>query len=228
MANQTYQLAAESRELRGKKTGRLRRQGLVPAVLYGYNVQPTALQLDAHDFEITYRSTGKTTLVDLSLDGERAVRVFVHEVQRDPVTRGVRHIDFLAVNLNEALTAAVPVVLSGVAPAVHSGAGVLLRGVETLQVQARPADLPHEIQISVDGLEEVDQAIHVSDIPTADGYTILDPPEEMIVKVVMTRVEVEEAAEVEAEAAPAEEGSTEAAEVSDTATSDAAADGQQD
>lgn len=201
MANQTYQLAAQSRELRGKKMGRLRRSGLVPAVLYGYNVQPTAIQLDAHDFEITYRATGKTALVDLSLDSGRAVRVFVHDVQRDPVTRGVRHVDFLAVNLNEAITAAVPVVLTGIAPAVHNGTGVLLRGVESVQVQARPAELPHEIQVSVEGLADVDQAIHVSDLPTAEGYAILDSPGEVVAKIVMTRVEAEEEAEATQEPA---------------------------
>ena len=167
MSQETHVLAAARRELKRRKTRRLRREGLAPAVLYGYGVEPTSIQLDAKEFETMYRDAGRTSLVDLSIENGTPVRVFVQDVQRHPITQALRHVDFHAVNLRQEITTDVPVVLVGEPAAVHNNLGVLLHGLETVTVTALPADLPHQLEVSVEGLEAVDDAIHVSDLPVA-------------------------------------------------------------
>lgn len=203
MSQDNLTIIANRRQLLGKKAKRLRKQGVVPAVLYGYNVQPTNLQVNAREFELTYRNAGKTSLVSLNVEDARPVRVFVHEVQRHPITLAAQHIDFHAVNLREEISAEVPIVLHGEAPAVHNNIGVLLRGQETVTVHALPTELPHQIDVSVEGLEDVDQALHVSDIRIDGNYRIETDPEEMIVKIAHPQLEpeVDEVAEAGAAAA---------------------------
>lgn len=210
MSQETHPLAASVRELKGKKVRKLRAQGVVPAVLYGYQVVPASLQLSEKEFEATYKRVGKTTLVDLAVAEKRPVKVFVHDIQRHPVTRAVEHVDFLAVNLNRATEADVPVILIGESPAEHNGVGVLLRGAETLRVSALPANIPHQIEVSIEGLTELDQSITVADLTVDGDYSIVTYPEEMVVKVAAQQLERE--VEVVEEAEEAAEGEEEAAE----------------
>jgi large subunit ribosomal protein L25 len=215
MSHQNFALAAGRRELVGKKARQLRKQGLAPAVLYGYRVEPTNLQLDVKAFEAVYKDAGRTALVDLSIENGRPVRVFVQEVQRHPISQSLQHVDFHAVNLRQEITSEVPVVLVGEAPAVHNNVGVLLRGLETVTVHALPTELPQHVEVSIENLAEVDDAIHVSDIRVDGNYQITTEPAELIVKVTAPQLEPE------VEEAPAEE----AAEPEEGADTDAAGDG---
>ncbi|MDQ3856114.1 MAG: 50S ribosomal protein L25 [Chloroflexota bacterium] len=202
MSQETTGLEVSRREAVGKKVRRLRKQGYIPAVLYGYGVEPTKLQVRVKEFEAAYKAAGRTALVDLSIENTRPVKVFVQEVQRHPISQAAQHIDFHAVNLRQELSTDVPVVLVGEAPAVRNNLGVLLHGVQTVTVHALPADLPQQLEASVEGLEEVDQAIHVSDLPSDGKFQILTDPTELIAKIAAQQLEpeVEEIAEVEAAA----------------------------
>ncbi len=207
MSDQDYSLSVEEREAVGKKTRALRRSGLLPAALYGYGVEPTKVQLPAREFEAVYRHAGSTSLVDLKLGSRKPVKVFVHEVQRHPISRDVLHVDFLAVNLRQEVTTEVPVVLVGESPAVESNLGVLLRELETVTVRALPQDLPHQIEVPAERLAEVEDEITVGDLPTDGNYEILSDPAGLVAKIVPQRMELEEE-EVAAE--EAEEGGEEA------------------
>jgi large subunit ribosomal protein L25 len=210
MSQQEHVLSASRREIVGKKNKGLRKQGLVPAVLYGYGVEPTKLQMDAKSFELMYRDAGGTALVGLSVEDATPVQVFVQDVQRDPIKRTVRHVDFHAVNLRVEVTTDIPIALVGESPAVRNNVGLLLRGLDTVSVQALPADLPQQIEISVEGLAEVDDTIHVSDLPSDGKYQILTDPAEMLVKI--TPQEIDAEAEDAAAAEAVEEEAPEATE----------------
>lgn len=205
MSHETYALAAAKREVVGKKSRRLRRQGKVPAVLYGFGVEATNLQLDAKEFEAVYRDAGRTALVDVSVDTGRPVRVFVQDVQRHPISQVLYHVDFHAVNLRREITTDVPIVLTGEAPAVHNNEGVLLRGLETVSVTALPTELPQQIEVSIESLEALDDTIHVSDLPQSGDYQIMTEPTEMVARITAQQLEpeVEEAAEVTEDGAEA-------------------------
>jgi large subunit ribosomal protein L25 len=209
----TFSIVAEPRELTGKRNGRLRRKRLIPGVLYGYNVQPQNVQVAQLDFERTYLRAGSTTLVDLSIgEGGKPRKVFIHDVQRNPINHVPMHIDFMAINLTEEMTVNVQLVLVGESPIVHNREGVLLHHTEHITLRSLPANIPQLIEVDISGLTEVDQAIHVSDLELPENVTLLSSPEEMVVKITEVRVTEEEVEEAEAEAAAEAEAEGDATE----------------
>ncbi len=188
MSHQTYTLGAARREFTGRKARRLRKEGVAPAVLYGYRVEPTNLQLDIKEFEAIYRQAGQSALVDLMIADGRPVRVFVQEVQRHPISQALLHVDFHAVNLRQEITSEVPVVLVG-----------------TVTVHALPTELPPHLDVSIESLQEVDEAIHVSDLPTSGSFQITTDPSELVVKITAVQLEPEAEEVAEEEAAEGEQ-----------------------
>lgn len=216
----SIELQATSRDERGSHNKPLRRDGKVPAVLYGHKVSPRAIVADATVLERVWMRAGRTHLIDLSVDGGRAQKVLVRELQIDPRTNRAIHADFFAVNLREKLTAEVPVVITGESPAVvDTKVGTLQQLVQTLRIECLPADLPAQFSVDVSGLVDIDQGVHVRDIALPDGVALVHvDPDELVVKVTALRiVEEEEPAAAEAEAAEGEaaegegEGGAEAA-----------------
>jgi large subunit ribosomal protein L25 len=204
----TIDLPARTREQRGSHNKPLRREGLVPAVLYGHNVEPRAITTQAAVLHKVWMRAGRTQLIDLSVDGARAQKVLVREMQIDPRTNRPIHADFFAVNLREKLTADVPVVITGESPAVvDAKVGTLQQLINTLRIECLPADLPSQFSVDVSGLVEIDSGVHVRDIQLPEGVALVHiDPDELVVKVAALRI-VEE----EPEVAPAE-GEAEAAE----------------
>src|SRR6185312_4989549 len=118
MATARATLAAEHRELTGKKVARLRHAGRLPAVVYGHGIDSSSVSIDAHDFEQLRRHSGPNALVDLSVDGEKAQPVLIHGIQVHPVTRRPLHVDLYVVRMTEELTVDVPLVPTGTSSAV--------------------------------------------------------------------------------------------------------------
>jgi len=225
MANEhkVYELTVEPRTVIGKQSRQLRRQDLVPAVVYGPDIDPQSIQVPIKELERVYLRAGNITLIDLKVgEGTASRKVFIHNVQRNPVNHGLMHVDFLEVNLREEMTASVPINLVGEAPAVHRNEGLLLTALDHVQVRALPMDLPPGLDLDISSLEEVDQALHVSDLTIPDKVTLLTAEDEMVVKI--TSLPVEEVEEVE-EAEEAEEG--EAAEGGEEGESAEAAGGSE-
>ena len=177
-------LKATSREVVGKKTRFLRRQGITPAHLFGHNIKSLALQCPTAELQHIIARAGTTTLLNLEVDSEKRPRkVLVKEVQRDVFGRELLHIDLYQVKKTEKIKAEVPVVLVGEAPALKLKGRLLLHPVATLSVECLPDKLPHEITVDLSSLEGVEQAIHVRDLDLGAGITIHNDPDELIVKV---------------------------------------------
>jgi large subunit ribosomal protein L25 len=197
------QLELEDRTLTGKKVNRLRREGLLPATVYGKGVGPFTVQLTARTFNEAYRRAGRTGLIDLAIPGQSSVSAFVHALQRHPVTRVIQHVDFLAVDLRVEVTVEVPVHIVGEPEIVRRGDAILNQGLTALAVHALPADIPSFIEVDINGLDSLDKSIHVADITLPTNGTIVTPADELVVSLTPARV-VEEEEVAEEEAAEAE------------------------
>ncbi|HEX5452079.1 MAG TPA: 50S ribosomal protein L25 [Candidatus Limnocylindrales bacterium] len=200
-------LSATHRSVTGKKVAALRRDGLLPAVVYGHGVESNSLAIDARDFESLRRHAGANALIDLSIEGGTSTPVLVHAVQQHPVTRRPLHVDLLQVRMTEDLTIDVPLISEGASRAVDDLGGTLLHVIEHVRVRARPDNLPQSFHYAIDGLASFDDQIHVGDLSIPEGVTLLTDPGEVIAKVLPPRVE-----EVEEPTAEAEEGAEAAAE----------------
>jgi large subunit ribosomal protein L25 len=212
-------LTATTRSLTGKRSRRLRAEGRLPAVVYGHHAQSQALELDRSEFQRVFSRAGRSHLLDLVVDGGRASKVLVREVQTHPRRQGPIHVDLYQVSLREKLTAEIPVILLGESPAVKRGDGDIQQPLHMVRVECLPADIPERYEVDISGLDEIDSGIRVSELRQIENVTILVDPDELVVKVAARRVTVEEepvAAEPEAveaegetpagEAPPSQEG----------------------
>jgi large subunit ribosomal protein L25 len=215
-------LAAEPRDLVGKKVATLRRDGRLPAVVFGRGLESTSVSIDTHDFEQLRRHTGPNALVDLSVGGKKAQPVLIHGVQVHPVTRRPLHVDLFLVKMTEELTVDVPLVPTGTSAAVADEGGTLLHSLESVRIKALPDHLPQSIEYSIDSLVDFDAAVHVRDLTIPDDVTLLTDPDEVVAKVQAPRVEVEEVP-VAAEGEEGEAAEGEAAEGAEGAAEGGAA-----
>jgi len=197
-------LAAEHRDLTGKKVSHLRRSGRLPAVVYGHGIESANISVDGHDFEQLRRHTGPNALVDLSVDGRKARPVLVHGVQVHPVSRKTLHIDLFLVRMTEEMTVDVPLSATGESAAVNLNGGTLLHQIESVKVRALPDHLPQLLEYSIEPLVDFDTAIHVRDLVIPSDVTLITDLDEVIARVQQPRVEEEPV--VAAEAAEAAEG----------------------
>lgn len=211
-------LEAEKRDESGKGAARkLRARGRVPAVLYGHGVGPVSVSVGAKDlYRVLHGSAGTNVLVNLTVDGAEHLAL-PREIQRDHVRGRYVHVDFLAVRRDEKVTVSVPVRVVGESPGVKVG-GVVEHHLWELQVECLPGDVPDGIDADVSELQ-VGDSLRVSDIVAPEGVTVLTPPDESLLSVIVPQVRVveevaevaegEEAAPAEGEEAPAEEAGTE-------------------
>ena len=181
----------------------MRRDGRLPAVVFGRGLTSDNVSVDAHEFESLRRHAGANTLIDLSVDGEKPAPVLVHGVQLHRVTRKPLHVDLYAVRMTEELTVDVPLVSEGESEAVENAGGTLLHVIDHVRVRALPDHLPEAIRYSIVALQTFDDAIHVSDLVIPADATLLTDPTEVVAKVLPPRVEEEP---VVAEAVEGEEG----------------------
>ena len=192
----------------GKAVASLRREGRLPAVVYGHGTASEPVTIDAHEFEQLRRHTGASTLIDLTVDGDKPRPVLVHGVQIHPVTRRPLHVDLFVVRMTEELTVEVPLIGTGVAPASENG-GTLVHPTSTVKVRALPGDLPDSLTYDLSSLTSYDVTITVADLVAPEGVTIQADPAEVVARVLAPRVEEVEApvaaAEGEEAAAPADD-----------------------
>ena len=203
-------LKADKRDILGKKTRFLRRQGITPAHLFGHGIKSLALQCDTTELQQIIRQGGATRLIDINIEAERQPRsAFIREIQRDSLNGQLLHVDFYQILKTEKITADIPIILIGEAPATKSRGNMVEHLLNQLGVECLPDKLPPQIEIDLSPLAEAGQAIHVKDITLDPDITITTDPEQIIVKisrvkVIVEKEEIAEEAEVEAEAAEAE------------------------
>ena len=198
-------LTLSPRAVLGKKTARLRRDGEVPVHLYGLDKDPLALKTSYGELRRLLPKVGRNIPVAITVEGQEGEDIcFVREVQRDPVSYDVIHVDFLRTDVRRRVTADVPVALEGTPPAVSMMGGTLIQNMLTVSVEALPLDMPPAISVDVSILEDFDATIHVSDLPSDDRVTIVSTGGDLVARVAAPRVEVE--AGIEADEAMAAEG----------------------
>jgi large subunit ribosomal protein L25 len=198
-------LAAERRTITGKAVAGLRKEGRLPAVVFGHGTESEPVTVDAQAFDQLRRRTGSSTLVDLVVDGGKARPVLVHGIQVHPLTRRPIHADLFVVRMTEELTVEIQLVADGIAPAAAAG-GSLVHPVSMVKVRALPADLPESIHYDLGSLATFDDTITVADLVVPEGVTIQADPADVIARVLAPR-EVEVVAVVEE--APVEEAAAE-------------------
>ena len=186
------QLQASIRQPLGKRSRRLVREGKLPAVVYGHNTEATPILLDKLEFQKVFVKSGRTHLVDLAIDG-RTEKVLVREVQTHPRFIGPIHVDLYQVNLQEKIEVEVPVHLIGESAAVKRGDADILQPLHAIRVECLPSDIPEAFEVDLTPLEEVESELRVSEIRVPKDVTLLEDPEELIVKIVHKReMKVEE------------------------------------
>ncbi len=199
----TYAVAP--RTIVGKRVSALRREGMLPANIYGRHLESVAVQISARTARELLVAHGTDTLVQLHVDGEGSPRpVVVRSFQRHPVNRQVLHLDFYQVDLTRPIQGSVPLRLTGEAPAVHVYQGLLLTGADSIQVEALPADIPESIEVSVESLRRPDSVITVGSLTLPASVRVLTDPETMIARIGRTRLRPEAAELLEGEEPEAE------------------------
>lgn len=219
MANDNVDLQATERSSRGKNENRrLRATGMAPAVLYSDdpNETSTALSVPVKTVDLTLQNLGDNALYDIQL-GSRTAVARVVDLQRDPVSGQLLHVDFTPVNMRERIEVTVPLTVVGEAPGVSEDDGVLQQVAYELQVESLPGNIPQEIEVDVSGLH-MNENLALGDIALPEGIVLISDPEEIAATVTapteITEEEMESAGIVEeeseemgeeAEEAPAEE-----------------------
>ena len=198
------ELPVETRDVIGKKVAALRRAGMLPANVYGRGLASVSIQIRTEEMEKTLKAASANEVIDLKIGGEKDLRpVVIQRIQRHPLTSGYLHAEFYQVSLTETMRADVPLVVVGTSEAVSMYSGVLMTALESLQVEALPLNLPSRIEVDITPLVELEQSLHVRDLPIPANVTVLTDLDVMVVKISTPRVAEEEEAAAEGEEAVA-------------------------
>lgn len=167
----THKLQATKRTLIGKKVKKLRKEGSLPAIVYGKDFKSRSVQVNLKEFQEIYKTAGETGIVELGLDRE-TLPILIHNIHYHPMTAQPLHADFYKVNLKEKVSASIPLEVVNEAPAVVNKIGVLLNILSEVTVEALPTDLPENIEVDIAGLTEINSVVKVSDLKVSDKITI--------------------------------------------------------
>jgi len=171
---------AEKREVIGKKVKVLRREGKLPAVIYGHGID------EAMPIALNHRATSRilakaesSSLINVNLEGKE-YPTLVREKQWDYIKRSLLHIDFQVVSMTEKIAAMVRVELVGVAPAISDFGAILISGLTEVEIEALPADLPESLEVDISGLEKIGDTVLIRDLELSDKLTVLNDPNSML------------------------------------------------
>ena len=195
------ELRATSRTVQGKKVKQLRTAGLIPAVMFGPDTPSNSIQVEQRELLKVLREAGSTALIDLYVDDETKPKaVLAREIQRNPVTGHLLHVDFYQVRLTEKVKTTPRLEFVGESPMAKSGIGVLIHGMNEVEVECLPTDLISSITVDLSSLEGMDDNILISDLSVPPGVTILADPDDVVVSIVLSRMAAaEEEEEIELE-----------------------------
>lgn len=191
------EIIAQKRDVLGKKVEALRKEGFVPAELYGQGQENVHLSVPAKDFSALYKTAGESTLIDVVVDGKKFPSL-IQEVEIDSISQKIAHIDFRVVSLTEKISAGVVLEFINESPAVKAG-GVLVKSMKEIEVEALPADLPQSFKVDLSMLINLHDSIYVKDLQVEEKVEILVEPETVIATVIEPAKEEEVAPAVNVE-----------------------------
>lgn len=184
-------IAAEKRSTIGKQVGVLRREGKLPGVIYGHKFEPTAILMDLKEATRVLNQATSSSIVTVVLEGKE-IASLVRERQRDYLKNRFIHIDFQAVSLTEKIRTAVNIEFTGIAPAVKDFNGVVVDGLNSVEVEALPSDLPERFVLDISVLKEIGDSILVKDLVVPANVELLTPEDEMLILITSPAGEEEE------------------------------------
>ena len=173
-------LEGQKREVIGKQVKALRRDGMLPVIIYGTGIEPIPVTLNTKDVFQVLKGVGANTLITITVDKKEHL-CLVRDIQREVIKRDLLHIDFQAVSLDETITSTVPIVIVGEAPVIKKHEALLVTSLDEIQIEAKAKDLPDTIEVDVSGMMEIGDQILVRDLVIVGNVTILDDPDEIVV-----------------------------------------------
>lgn len=192
-------IKAEKRTVLGKQVAQLRHAGKLPGVIYGRHLEAFPIQMEAHEVGLKLGKLTGSSVINIDIDGVLH-KAIIRDIQRDVIYSRPLHVDFLAISMTEKFKAVIDLHLVGEAPVLKLGEYIINQGVERVEVEAFPSDLPERIEVDLTKLLTPEDEITVADLNLGDKVTVLTPAEEVIVSVGRPALEVE--AEVAAEVEP--------------------------
>lgn len=195
----TYKLKAEKREALGKKNSELRKNGLVPCVVYGPELkQNLYIQVDDMELKKINREAGESSIITLEIAGEKApIEVLIKDKVVDPILMNITHVDFYKIKAGQKIEANIKLVFVGEAPVIKSMGGTLIEVLDELKVKCLPKDLIHEIKVDLSVLKTYDDTVYVKDLPVSAEVEVLNAPDDFVVSVTPPEKEEEVVAETE-------------------------------
>lgn len=190
----TLQLEAEKRAVFGKKLKVARKAGKLPVIFYGKKMESTPLFVDLKEFNKIWKKAGESTIIELKKEDKKIADVLIYDVAIDPLKNEPIHADFYAAEMDKPITAKVPLVFEGVAPAVKELGGILVKVIHELEVEALPKNLPHELKIDISKLTDLESHLTVKDVDLPSGVKIISKEDEIVALVETPKEEIEEPA----------------------------------
>lgn len=184
-------LVAQLRNVLGKKVKDIRPKGLIPAVIYGHGIKSRSITVVEKDFKNIFKQAGESSLIDLKIDDGKPVQVLVHDMQIDPLTNIIQHVDFYQVKVGEKITVEVELKFTGESPAIKELGGVLVTPLNKLKIECLPKDLVHEIEVNIYNLKTFEDIIRIKDLTLPASIKVLGSADEVVALVETPRAEEE-------------------------------------
>lgn len=195
-----FKMSAVKREIKGEK---VRKEGLLPAVIYGAGGENDSLSLSYNEFSKIYNEAGESSLVDLDVDNKDFGKILIHDVQYDPVSGRVSHVDLLRIDMNKPISASVELRFVGESAAIKEAGGTLVKNIEHVEIECLPKDLLNHIDVDLSVLKTFDNSVTVADLNIPSGVTIIEPSAETTVVKAVPAMTEEEIKAMEAESVAA-------------------------
>ena len=184
-------LKSKIREEVGKKLDSFRKQGMIPAVVYGHKTKPQSLWVNYLEFRKVFEKAGESTIIELEIEGKEKINALIHDLQVDPLSDNFSHIDFFHIRMDEKIETEIPLEFFGESPAVKELGGILVKSLDEIRISCLPADLPSEIKVDISKIKTFNDHIKIKDLEISDKVKVLDEEETVVALVAPPRTEEE-------------------------------------
>ncbi len=177
------ELKAQTRDKKTEKNNKIREEGFIPACIYGPGFDNMEIKVKMSDFQKAFEEAGESTLIDLKIDDQEPIKVIIKDAQRDALKDKIIHADFYKVDMNKEITTEIPLLFVGEAKAVKELGGVLVKNMDSIEVECLPGNLVEHIEVDLSSLETFDDHIKVKDLKLPEGIRVLEDEDSVVVSV---------------------------------------------